>query len=149
MADKLKAFDPTNPRHLEHAEHQDGSIARKGSVPKHSNDGPVPHSWGNTPMQRAGENTGGLSHATATINDGGETIASSAAASPLSDAYSEKPDLKSNSPAAPPSWGKLGMRSRINSDTETLPQKVQAGKDCLDQAVKSGATELKLRGRAS
>jgi hypothetical protein len=84
-------------------------------------------------MQRGGAGVGGLSHPTATINDGGQTIATSAAAAPLQHSYGSAPDLKTGKgvDVSP------GMRSRINADTETLPQKVQAGVDCLAQAVKN------------
>jgi hypothetical protein len=128
-----KIANPTNARHLEHNDGQDRNIARKGTVAKTCNDGVAIHP-SMTNLQRGGAGVGGLAHPTATINDGGETIASSAAASPLAHAYSAKPDLKSNSPAAPPS---PGMRSRINADTETLPDKVAYGKAMLDCATKN------------
>jgi hypothetical protein len=119
-----------NARHMEHAEHQDGSIARKGSVPKRSNDGVALHPSA-TRMQKDAAGLGGMGHATATI-DGGEAIAASAAAAPLAHGYGGAPDLKTGKGVAPVA----GHRSRTNQDTESHADKCKAGADTLAQAVK-------------
>ena len=115
-----------------HQTHSDGTpnIARDTKVGKRVTQ--VPHAFGTTPLQRSGAGVGGLSHPTATI-DGGQTIASSAAAAPLQHAYGTAGDLKTGTPAAPPS---PGMKSQQNIGIESHADKVRAGKDCLDQAVK-------------
>jgi hypothetical protein len=123
--------NPQNARHLEHNDGQDRNIARKGSVPKKSNDGVALHPSA-TRMQKDAAGLGGMGHGTATI-DGGQTIATSAAASPLAHAYSTRPDLKTGTPAAPPV---PGQKSRINADTESHADKCKAGADTLAQAVK-------------
>jgi hypothetical protein len=128
-----KIENPLNSRHVEHNNGQDRDIARRGSVAKRCND-PIAVHPGMTSLQRGGAGIGGMGHSVAAIADGGQTIASSAAASPLSHAYGDAGDLKSGMPAASPA---RGMRSRINADTETLADKVQYGKDCIATAVKN------------
>lgn len=120
-----------NARQMEHAEHQDDSIARKGSVPKRTNDSAPIHP-NMTRQQKDGAGFGGMGHATATI-DGGKTIAASAAAVPLAHAYSGAPDLKTGKAVAP----SFGQRSRTNADTETHADKQSHGRDMLAEAVKT------------
>ena len=124
--------NPQNARHIEHNDGQDRCIARSGTVAKKCNDSVAIHP-NMSSLQKGGAGSGGMGHAIAAIDDGGQTIATSAAAAPLAHAYGGAPNLKSGKgvEVSP------GMRSRINADTETLPDKVQAGKDCLDQAVKN------------
>lgn len=129
-----KIQNPLNARHIEHNDGQDSCIARKGSVPKRSNDGPVPVSFGMTNLQKAGAGVGGQGHGVAAITDGGQTIAASAAAAPLRHAYSAAPDLKTGK-AVPPSFA---QRSRTNEGVETFADKVQHGRDSLSVAVKGG-----------
>jgi len=128
-----KIANPLNARHLEHNDAQDRNIARKGSVPKHSNDGPVPHAFGMTSLQKGAAGLGGMGHATATVSDGGEAVAASAAAAPLAHAYGGAPNLKNGKAVAPTP----GMRSRTNDDCEDYATKQQHGRDCLASAVKN------------
>ena len=107
-----------------------GNIARDGAPKKVT---PVPHHSGMSLLQSSGAGLGGLGHATATINDGGQTIATSAAAAPLAHAYSGRPDLKSGTPAAPPV---VGHKSQQNVGIESHADKCKAGMDTLASAVK-------------
>jgi hypothetical protein len=132
MSEKLKILDMTNPRHIEHNEHQDGSIARKGSVPKHSNDGPIPHSWGTTSRQKDAAGIGGMGSPVAVV-DGGQAVAASAAA-PLAHTYGSAPDLKTGKIVPP----YPGQRSRTNEGVESHGDKVQHGRDMIAGAVKGG-----------
>jgi hypothetical protein len=127
-----KIKNPQNARHLEHNNGQGRDIARKGSVPKKSNDGVALHPSA-TRMQRGGAGIGGMGHPTAVIGSGGEAIATSAAASPLAHAYSVRPDLKTGTPAAPPV---PGQKSQTNIGIESHADKCKAGADTLAQAVK-------------
>jgi hypothetical protein len=120
-------FIPTNARHHEHNNGQALDIARKGTVPKKSNDGQVPVHPGMTSLQKAGAGIGGMGHGTATV-DGGQTIASSAAAAPLAHTYGGAPDLKTGK-AVPPV---PGQRSRTESHDH-----VQRGRDVLASATKN------------
>ncbi len=124
--------NPQNARHLEHNDGQDRCIARKGTVAKTCNDGPVPHHPNMTSLQRGGAGIGGMGHSTATIS-GGEAIATSAAASPLAHAYSSAPDLKTGKAVAPVP----GQKSQTNMDCETHATKQQHGRDMLAEAVRS------------
>jgi hypothetical protein len=93
---------PLNARHLEHNEGQDRCIARKGGVPKKSNDGVAIHS-GMTSLQKGGAGIGGMGHPVAGVGiSGGEAIATSAAASPLAHAYSSLPKRLTR---VAPAWG--------------------------------------------
>ena len=84
-----------NSRHLEHNDGQDRCIARKGSVPKKSNDGVAVHP-GMTPRQKAGAGVGG---------DGGQSAA-------LAHVYGTAPNLKIGK-SVPVSFG---MKSRGPTD---------------------------------
>jgi hypothetical protein len=128
-----KIKNPQNARHLEHNDGQGRDIARKGTVAKKCNDGPVPHHPGMSSLARGGAGSGGMGHPTATINDGGQTIATSAAASPLAHAYSVRPDLKTGTPAAPPV---PGQKSQTNIGIESHADKCKTGVDTLSSAVK-------------
>jgi hypothetical protein len=75
---------------------------------------------------------GGQGHATATI-DGGESIASSAAAAPIAHVYGGAPDLKIGRAVAPVP----GHKSQTNQDCETHGDKVETGRDMLSEAVKN------------
>jgi hypothetical protein len=112
---------PLNARHVEHNQNQDGSIARKGSVPKRSNDGVAIHP-GMTSLQKGGAGAGGMGHGTAVIS-GGQTIASSAAAAPLAHAYSGAPDLKTGK-AVPVSFGQRSRGPTPDSQMHELGRKI-------------------------
>ena len=121
-------FIPTNARHLEHNDGQDRCIARKGSVAKRSNDGGIAVHPGMTSLQTGGAGIGGMGHGTATI-DGGQTIASSAAAAPLAHAYGGAPDLKTGSAVSP----SFGQRSRGPTPDSAMHE---LGRAVLDEAAK-------------
>jgi hypothetical protein len=126
-------FIPLNARHIEHNDGQDRCIARKGSVPKKSNDGVAAHP-GMTSLQKAGAGIGGMGHPVAGIGvGGGEAIATSAAASPLAHAYGGFPNNKAGKTVAPVP----GQRSRTNEGVESHADKCQHGADMLAQAVKN------------
>jgi len=118
---------PLNARHIEHNEGQTRDIARKGSVPKRSNDGVAVHP-SMTRLQKSGAGIGGMGHGTAVI-DGGQTIASSAAAAPLAHAYGGAPDLKTGSAVAP----SFGQRSRGPTPDSAMHE---LGRAVLDEAAK-------------
>jgi hypothetical protein len=91
-----KIANPMNGRHLEHNDHQDANIARKGSVPKRTNDALPVHS-GMTARQISAANLGGMGHPSATV-DGGQSIAASSAAAPLAHSYGSLPNTKHGKP---------------------------------------------------
>jgi hypothetical protein len=132
-----KIKNPMNSRHLEHNAGQDHNVARRGSVQKRSNDGVAIHS-GMTSLQRGGAGIGGMSHPVAAISDGGQTVATSAAAQPMPHAYGALPDSKSGKtvPATP------GMRSR------NAPHSNDLGEAILRQAYgESAPDDCQAHGR--
>lgn len=118
-----KIKNPLNARHLEHNAGQSRDIARRGGVPKRTNDGPVPHHPGMTPKQKGTAGIGGMAHA---VIDGGQP-------GPLPHAYGSAADLKTGKAVAPTP----GMRSRTNADCESHADKMQHGQDMMAQAVKN------------
>jgi hypothetical protein len=118
----MKIANPQNARHLEHNDGQDRCIARKGIVPKRSNDGVALHP-GMTSLQKAGAGIGGLGHATAVI-DGGQIVATSAAAAPTQHAYGSLPNTKAGKAVAV----NPGMRG------STAPRNTDLGEAILRQA---------------
>lgn len=129
-----KIANPQNARHLEHNDGQDRNIARKGSVPKKSNDGVAIHS-GMTSLQKGGAGIGGMSHPVAGVGiGGGEPITTSAAASPLVHAYGSgtpKPHIGKSVEPVP------GQKSQTNMDCEDHATKVGHGRDMLASAVRN------------
>ena len=125
--------NPTNARHFEHNQYQKSNIARKGNIAKRCNDEILHHS-GMSSLQKGGAGIGGMGHSTATIS-GGETIATSAAASPLvPHAYgSGIPKAHLGQHVEPV----VGQRSQTNADCEDHATKVGHGRDMLAQAVKN------------
>lgn len=67
---------------------------------------PVAPHVSTTPRQLAAAGKGGLGHATAAVTDGGQTIATSAAAAPLRHAYGS---IEKRRPDAKPAWGMKGV----------------------------------------
>lgn len=126
-----KIRNPLNGRHHEHNNGQTLDLARRGSVAKTSNDGCAVHP-GMTGQQKAAAGFGGMAHPTATI-DGGEIVATSAAAAPLAHAYGGSPDLKTGKAVAPVP----GQCSQTNKGGESFADKVQHGRDMLASAVKN------------
>jgi len=112
------------------------NIARDGARKRVT---PIAYHDGMTPLQQNAAAIGGMGHATATIDDGAQSIAASSAAAPLAHAYGGAPDLKSGKAVAPVP----GQRSRTNEDCESHADKCQHGRDMLAGAVKGGSTELK------
>ncbi|MGD0420211.1 MAG: hypothetical protein ABSA68_11650 [Xanthobacteraceae bacterium] len=98
---------PLNARHVEHNDGQSRNIALKGSVPKKSSGACAVHP-SMTPLQKNAAGLGGMGHATASITDGGTTIAASSAAAPLEHCYGGAPSLKAGKAVAV----SPGMRSR-------------------------------------
>jgi hypothetical protein len=114
----------------EHATgHAGKTIARDGAPKKVT---PVMHHPAMTRQQTDVAGLGGLGHPTATI-DGGQTVATSAAASPLAHAYGGtlKPHIGQPVAQVP------GQKSQTNMDCETHADKQQHGADMLDCAVKN------------
>ena len=110
-----------NARNAEHNDGQHRNIARRGSVPKTSNDGaPVhPHM---TRQQTDAAGLGGMGHASAAV----------VAVAPLQHAYGNLPDSKTGKGVLP----KSGQKSQTNMDCEDHGTKVEHGRAMLSQAVK-------------
>lgn len=129
---KSRSF--AKPGEASQAIHHDPNEARAGDVgispgfmkaaaPKAMH--PVSVHSGMTARQQAGAGIGGMGHSTAAVSDGGQTIATSAAAAPLAHAYGDGiPKSRGASPISP------GMVSKTRPATD----KSALGRAILDAA---------------